>query len=722
MSDDDDKRKLDLDFSDEESHNNEYSEDDTNSQTSNSLYTDQSDSDEETDSDDSVGDRELLDRLIQDYSKLKTKMMSQQEELEMQNKTLQNKNKALEIEFQKTLKLSMQQRDKLISTANQVNMMLEEIKLLKNEREDLVNQLEEERRNHAETINQLRIAQTSNGGNGGGPTDLEMTVRIMLDGSKITELRLVENIDAEKDDLKMKQSLLEKKLMTLKQDIVLLKQEKDSTKEQLKKSIEMEKEFDDLKTKMKDLEDNNSKMKKENESLKKRSGGSMSFKSESDETSVLKAQCEALMKILKTTTEIDELNDLIADVEEVMKDHYYHRSIFNPIQRKCIAKLNHIFVQNGYTTKIGIEQMYLDSSLYLKVQKKIPDNLRGYDMILNEIFIFNQKFLKKENKQEEEEKQPQKMGSSFNSRLTLSRSKRRGTDMGGIYSPMIVTNVITKGKSSKSTGIQPPNSPLKELEKEKNDSSRELKDSKSKESKRKDLKDSKSKEKDKEKENKEKDVKEKEKETKEKEIKEKEIKEKEKEKVFKEIKEMDSLQMLSSKLKDLKVDEDLPLSNNPNTMTKDLDEIIAKVSETESETDIDLEKKKNESMDRITQVWECNGSVWDAKKLHGNKSMITCHECSSLYEVFTRQLNSRVSAVYSHNNKYSVIGFEDGSILIINDRFEEVPCNLKLPSTIIGIGSYKGTVWVLSEQGEFGTLDIGKAKKDKWIKLKNPSI
>ena len=79
----------------------------------------------------------------------------------------------------------------------------------------------------------------------------------------------------------------------------------------------------------------------------------------------------------------------------------------------------------------------------MKIQKKIPDNLRGYDMILNEICLFNQKFMKEK---KDEDEQSQKNGSSLSrstiSRNTLSRSKRRGTDMGGIYSPMIMTNMI----------------------------------------------------------------------------------------------------------------------------------------------------------------------------------------------------------------------------------------------------------------------------------------
>ncbi|EKE42411.1 hypothetical protein ENUP19_0280G0012 [Entamoeba nuttalli] len=597
-----------------DSYNGEYSHDDesysdsySDSKSVDSQKSEESRTDDDTDDDDT---REMLENIIKEYSELKRTTIAQKEELERKIRELTHK-------LNEATQLNETRKEQILQSANSMKKILAEMTKMKNEREDLVTQIEDERKNHAETIKQLHTLQGQMINGGVGPSELEMTFRVLLDGTKITDAILIKNVDTEKDDLRMQQSLLEKKVMSLNQDIVLLKQERDSTKEQIKQSEKLKDNYDDLNKRYEELNDNYKKIKKENETLKKRGSGlsGLSFKSESNESSVLKSCCESLFTTIQSLSNINELNNSINEVEELMKDHFYHRLMFLHIQNKCISILNPTFIQYGYTTNVAIEQLYLSTQSHSSFQEKLPENLKNYDMILREIYLFNDKFKKKD-------VSPIKLGDDgiiSSSRTTISRKIRRGSEFTGIYSPLML-NVGSTKSSPFGSSTEPP--------------------------------------------------------------------------------------------------RDKDTISSTGEAARDVDELIAKVNQSEKE---DITSPKDD-MNIISHVWEVNGTIWACKKVEGNKSMISTFNSMDCMEITSITLPWRISAVHSINKKV-ICGSENGTINIYDgDIRNEVKCDLSLASRIVEIGSEKGIVWILSEQGDFALIEFSKKMKYKWYKLKIPSF
>ncbi|EDR23259.1 hypothetical protein, conserved [Entamoeba dispar SAW760] len=428
-------------YSNDESYSDSYS--DSKSVDSQKSEESRTDDDDDTDDDDT---REMLENIIKEYSELKRTTIAQKEELERKIKDLTHK-------LNEATQLNETRKEQVLQSANSMKKILAEMTKMKNEREDLVTQIEEERKNHAETIKQLHTLQGQIINGGVVPSELEMTFRVLFDGTKVTDAILIKNVDTEKEDLRMQQSLLEKKVLSLNQDIVLLKQEKDSTKEQIKKSEKLIEDYDELNKRFEELNENYKKIKKENETLKKRGSGlsGLSFKSESNESSVLKSYCESLFTTIQSLNNINELNNSINEIEELMKDHFYHRLMFLHIQNKCISILNPTFIQYGYTTKVAIEQLYLSTQSHSSFQEKLPENLKNYDIVLREIYLFNDKFKKKDIS-------PIKLGDDgiiSSSRTTISRKIRRGSEFSGVYSPLMI-NIGSTKSSPFSSSTEPP--------------------------------------------------------------------------------------------------------------------------------------------------------------------------------------------------------------------------------------------------------------------------
>ncbi|KAL7712187.1 hypothetical protein QTN25_010165 [Entamoeba marina] len=249
---------------DNTSYDGEYSKDDDGVGSDNDSYFDSdsqidttdTDTDTDTDSDsDSDNLREMLDSIIKQYSELKKTTIAQKEDMERKIRDLNNR-------LAESQSTNEKRKEQLLLSTDNMKKLIVEVNKMKTEKEDLIGQIEEERKSHAETIKQLHTMQGQVIGKSNGPSEVEMTLRVLLDGSNVSEAILVKNIDSEKDDLRMQQSLLEKKLLSLNQDIVLLKQERDSNKESIKRNKELEKETDQMKKRVTELEEIVKKSKK----------------------------------------------------------------------------------------------------------------------------------------------------------------------------------------------------------------------------------------------------------------------------------------------------------------------------------------------------------------------------------------------------------------------------------------------------------------------------
>ncbi|KAL7716149.1 Phorbol-ester/DAG-type domain-containing protein [Entamoeba marina] len=401
--------------------------------------TDTTDTDTDTDSDsDSDNLREMLDSIIKQYSELKRTTIAQKEDMERKIRDLTNR-------LADAQSTNEKRKEMLLSSTNNMKKLIEEINKMKNDKEDLITQIEEERKSHAETIKQLHTMQGQVLGKSNGPSEVEMTFRVLLDGSKVSEAILVKNVDSEKDDLRMQQSLLEKKLLSLNQDIVLLKQERDSNKESIKKNKALEKETEQLKARLKETEDSLNKSKKENDVLRKR-GSSISIKSESSEGNVLKSESESLFKIIQSTESTEQLIDSLEDVGELIRDHFFHRSMFHSVQKKCIEVLSPTLENAGITTYQDVEKMYSTSASHSLFMNNLTDNMKPYDYVLNEIFVFLQKFKKSDIKEHKgaDESQP-------STRSSMTRVIRRGSDftsVGAMLAPSSNAKSVGKDNSS----------------------------------------------------------------------------------------------------------------------------------------------------------------------------------------------------------------------------------------------------------------------------------
>ncbi|ELP87505.1 hypothetical protein EIN_097920 [Entamoeba invadens IP1] len=381
-------------------YSGKYSESDQSSHSSKSSSkgsTKSSEGDDDSTGTDSEGSsggaKEMLEEIIKEYSELKRTTIFQKEELE-------RKITKLNAELTEAKKMSETRKDQALRSTDALKKVIAEVVKMKEERENLVTQIEDERKAHADTIKQLHAVQSQvNSGVGAGPSELEMTFRVLLDGSKVTDAILVKNVDSEKDDLRLQRSLLENKIMSLGQDIVLLKQERDSNKENIKNMGEMKKSIDELMKKNSELEDEKAKLKRDNETLKKKGSNmpTLSFKAESTEASLkLKSAAEELDKSISLMECPTDILDLLDSVEEMMKDQVFHRTMFNCVSTKCKSVLGAVLLSAGLTTDVAINNLYVIKSVQSEaIRSKVPTNLKVYDKILEEVLLFEDQFKKK---------------------------------------------------------------------------------------------------------------------------------------------------------------------------------------------------------------------------------------------------------------------------------------------------------------------------------------
>ncbi|ELP85217.1 hypothetical protein EIN_083490 [Entamoeba invadens IP1] len=411
-----------------------------------------------TDTDDSSDGSEnklMLTNLMKEYSELKRNTFGKIEKLEKQNAKLTS-------DLAESKKLNDIRKDQALKSAESVKKVVAELIKMKDEKTELVNQIEDERRAHADTIKQLHLAQSQiSSGMTSVPTDIELTLRLALDGSKVAEAILVKNVDSEKDDLRMQQSLLEKKVLSLGQDIVLLKQELDTNKDTSKKNDELQKKVEDLQKKNTDLEEAQKKIKKEND-LHKRRGSSasstLSIKAESSEATLkLKSFAEDLLKTLRTISVPDDILELLDSVEEMTKDQVFHRLMFHSIFTKCKRVLNPLYIQNGYTTDSAIYSLYtptiypsfekkLQDESYMKTFEKLDYNFKGYNIVMKNVIQFEEEFKKKVSIRSSDD-------SNIVSRMSVSRRQRKGAEfLSGNYNNALIFP-SSKGGSSSSGGV-----------------------------------------------------------------------------------------------------------------------------------------------------------------------------------------------------------------------------------------------------------------------------
>ena len=653
------------------SEDNKYSED-TSDEVNKYSETDEYSSSEDDSSDSSDSGNDMLNNLMIEYAQLKKQTIEQQTQLQNKNTKLEKENKLLRTELE-------QRKDQILESANTMKSIIEDMKKLKDDNQTLLRQLEEARCSHAETITQLRIAEQRLNESGKGSQtldEIEMTIKVKLDGNKPKEIVLIENRDAEKDDLKMKLQLTEKRAMTYHQDIVLLQKEHDHNKEMIKRSNDAIKELEKHKQQIRDFEENLTKLKRENELLKKRgnTGSPISFKSESTDESLLKSQCESLLNTLQTTTAIDELNDLIRYIELCLKEKIFNRLMFYPIQKKCISMLTYLFVPKGYTTDKSIEQLYLDDTKYIPFQNCIPNNLKNYNFILKQIFLFNQHFSKRTSRQILTVEDITTSSSPSNilqnsGRMNTMKRMRRGTDIGGHNHPSNFLHNHTNNNLNPSTLIPGQSkSHLNVTSLMDNSASPTQKETITEASKKADA-------------------------------------------LLQSLTEskLNELNDLSKKTED-NSNNKIKMNNSLNSNT-DIIKKMDRLSQSEKLSDLNnLNASLNQKGENVTHLRKCNGYIFVAKIMENDQTTIEYYDPMNTFAATKSTIMpNKICCVYTID-KMNIIGCDDGSVKLFNNELDEIPCSLTMTSKIIGIGKHntKGTVWVLSERWEYGTFNILK--------------
>ncbi|KAL7712186.1 Phorbol-ester/DAG-type domain-containing protein [Entamoeba marina] len=161
---------------------------------------------------------------------------------------------------------------------------------------------------------------------------------------------------------------------------------------------------------------------------------------------MLRSESETLYKLIVATENIDKLNTVIEDLSELIRDHYYHRSMFHSIQRKCIEILNDALKKGGYKSNKDIEKLYLTPTTHTLFIESLDESLKPYDYLLKEIFSYVQKFKKPTDVKEP--KTPDELQTS--GRLSMVKKFRRGSDFSSIV-PFINASPISKSAGKDNT-------------------------------------------------------------------------------------------------------------------------------------------------------------------------------------------------------------------------------------------------------------------------------
>ncbi|GAB1223000.1 hypothetical protein ENUP19_0126G0065 [Entamoeba nuttalli] len=291
-------------------------------------------------------------------------------------------------------------KNKIQECVGTIKQLIGELKNLKNEKEDLMTRIDEETKNHIQTIKELQtIKQNMNDEQLSltGKRELEVLLRVTMEGMKIEKVDAVQNRDTDREDLVLQKNILEKKVMESTQNLTLEREKMLKEKGEIENKLkEVTKNYDEVKNESDKLKEKIVVLENMNKQNKMINNGNY------QENMMVDAL--AIVNRISGEGHFREVSRVsIQDLNRYVKEEVYFPRMFMKIEDDCVRVLQNSYRKwssNNKSVLEGNEKIplltfimhYAQSKLYGDYLKKKNDKVLEYFDLLESICNFTKKY------------------------------------------------------------------------------------------------------------------------------------------------------------------------------------------------------------------------------------------------------------------------------------------------------------------------------------------